>query len=594
MKPSTNVPTICLCAAALLWAALPGTPAQAAETDPLDHVPANAIMAFGIADSADFSRKLGQLPLTRAIADYLTTSPLAATDDYRLMLLELKKAEARLGFPVSAEHLLGEVFSDALFYIAPGTAQSLDLEPATVLRLGVRDAEKARRLLGELDRINEQTVAAALEDETTGGRQDSGAENATDEPLYAFSSSEKIAGHTVSFYRSPIGDGSGNVIETFYGVIDDEMLFATERGTFAGLLQPDPDAARLGGRDQFTRLRAELPWQDADVRGWIDGEALTGAAAVAPAALYQTSRMALALKMREDTLMAYFADSADPGQVSPDIRAASLEGLGFIGPRALAASVSREFDPEIFYGLLEDLWRQLPMASGQFDGSPFDNLQKETGVSVHDDLVPALGNELFVALNEVRPPKGFMPIPEFDLLVGFKLRDREAMNRALGRIERSLENLASGKSSVRREFESTMVGETELRTLNLGTPQFMPGYAIHEDYLVLGPSRDALAAAVRRAGGKSPNLRASEGFTELVQSIGEEKHYAYTVLRLREMLQQVIKPFVLPLAATQAPNLPLTDINELIDRVLVHADRLESIKAVRSGIALNHLRFQMQ
>ena len=207
----------------LLWVAAP-LPAQSGQAD---RIPADTTLAVWVPDTGEVWQKAHALPLIQAIERYLNNPAITSDLDYQQFLLERDKMAQALGFPVTFDEFLGNIFNNASLYITPIQGG----QTAGVLNLGVKDIAKAAKLIETIDIKNREAAALTADPSTTA-------------PITKQTSIfEKIAIGGVDVSHFTKRNKSGKTVDSFYTLADGRLLYSNARSLIEQAIAGEPGAA---------------------------------------------------------------------------------------------------------------------------------------------------------------------------------------------------------------------------------------------------------------------------------------------------------------------------------------------------------------
>lgn len=195
-----------------------------------------------------------------------------------------------------------------------------------------------------------------------------------------------------------------------------------------------------------------------------------------------------------------------------DVKPAESKSLRFIPENSLLFSVSNSLD----LGRLWELWqtniRQQTPEQGETILSAIDTFEADSGISIQEDIISWIGEEIGFVVSDV-DLGGLFPFPKIAIIINVK--DEGKAGDSLGKllnvlVERSMPPGVEGDEEVVESpitlGEETYAGEM-IKYLEIKLPYqgLMPAYAILEDFLVIGSSRETVKSFidVRRGDSKS-------------------------------------------------------------------------------------------
>ena len=581
--------------------ALLGGAASQARLPYEERIPANALGAVGISSTPIFWQKAADLPLAKAIDQYLGSPQLAQDLDYQAFILERQKLEQTLGYPATMNEFFTEVFGNALFYAVPTPGK----KPAMVIVLGVQDQTKAAKLLKV---VNEKNQATAAADKPTSG-------TANPTPDGFFFEQVKIGGIPVSHYRASRGEGDEAAEEGYYALAGERLVFSTDKGALSEALRKE-SSAHGPSSSRVTPLIPLLPWNEANLQGWMDGEALARLSGLGkmmsavPGLSNRTGLVAFTFQLVPGGLVGKVASAEDPARKGTKLKARKLNGLSLMPPAPLLSLDYGIMDPDQSY---QDIQMMLGMMGAVNPGganadSPLGKFEQETGISVQQQLVPALGHEVLMSCNNIQldmQAGGFV----IDAVLGAEMRDVDKMKAVMGKLEKYLERMAAERqpapsadpqgpvaAPAAPKFKNLPVGGLQIRSLDLGQPWLSPSYVMTDQYVLVAPNPESLRAALGRLAGKQPSIQSSPFFGELKSVAGTDRLYSYSMIDVAQVANRVATPFLamLPLLGNQASAASQQQLTQIVTQVLPHLGTAVSVETGKGGVSVGYLWIKMQ
>lgn len=574
-----------LLTAAAAQAALPGQ----------DRVPANALVALGIADTGKCCSKTSALALAKAINQYLDSPQVSDNISFQQYKLERDKLALALGYPATADEFMTNVFSSVLVYgLPPAQPQG---KPVLTVVLGVKDKAKAESLVKTLDKRHTDMAAAKT---TT-----------TAEKTFTF---EKI-----TIAQTPVSHarvkGSGTDFEdAYYALGGDKFFFTNDAGMMGQLIEgKDKPAQTIDQNPSFSQLAGALPWKDADVAGWMDsGGLLTLLKNPALGSMInlgkaQAEKVAFTLNVEPDGIVGQVAGTPEETSLKPR----QLQGMAYLSPEPLLAMVYGMLDPAKSYqelsGLISGLLLGAQMsaaggAAGQIS-NPLTELEQSLGISFQNDLVPALGNEALVSINSlnINPLAGLAGLT-VDLVVGVEVRDEAKMKALLAKFESTVESRLGGMAPAATDpnapaappkFHAIPGG---IRTFSTGSPMLSPSYALQGKYLLLSINAESLQAALGRAKNPQPAAVAEPAFAELAKLAGSDQIYSFTVMDVRQLAQKVLSPVMGIVLLSGGGKMPVEQqqmLMAVLTQVMPKIGTAAALETVQNGLARGYFKLKM-
>ena len=593
------------CILIILAAAVPAR----AELPFASGIPANAIMVVGIGDAGATWNRARPLPLFGALNQYLQSPALSDDLDFQAFLLERKKLELALGYPATADAFMGGVFRNFLFYAVPGPAG--EKIPSVVIMMTAADKAKVARLVQVLDQKNKGYAQASAAPTTSTLPVNS----ATFE---RFAIGEASVSHFVHLAGSSgdAGQPSGDVREGYYTLAGDRFVFATRRIALSAALAGLPAGApNLASNPDYARLTSVLPVDKADIVGWFDADYLTrfvpyGAMLKAMPGVSRSNKMAWVVSMVSDGVLVKGATTAEPTRDAPGFKPGKLAGLAFVGPTPLAAAVSGAFDPSQLLSQL-DAFKAMPGmlggAGAPAGGDPLTEFEQSSGISIQQELIPALGGEYVMALNKVDPlhtsTVGFFSLPTVDMAVCVKLKDSAKMAGVMRKLEKVAEKRVNGGVAPPAAgagagappgmvFESVPAGSVEIRRLPF-SEGIAPSYAIFQGFLIIGLNTASVGEALNRAVNQAPSISASPVFRDLARFAGDNANlYSYSMVDVSQIVS-VMGGF-LPMLLANKPPAAQQQILALCNGVLIHAGTVAAVEMRENDIPVSFGKMTMR
>lgn len=556
-----------------------------------EKIPANALLAVGIADTGQFWTKTGALPLTQAVTQYLESQgqQSAADSPFQQFQLERQKLEATLGFPATPAEFMQNVFSSLLLTVEP--AAPAGGKPAVKLTLGVKDKAKAAKLIEALNKKHQEeadaTPAAA------------GAKNSFEQLT--------INGVKVSHHHTVLP--GGQAVDGFCALAGDKLIFCGDRGTMEAALAGKAQAGdELGKNPQFAKLSAALPWEKAEAEGWIDSSAILAFMKNPQFSMLsqlkpgENEKLAFTLEMGADGIVGQVASSTNPvKEGGPKPR--TLASLSYLPQAPLVALVYGLFDPAQTYQFFTSLANTFSMASalqgsGNTPPNPLAEVEKTLGISIQNELVPALGGEVMASFNNLRIDLLGGSPPAVDVVLGVEVRDAAKMKAVMDKFEKFLEKQIGGMGGGQGDSAkfATIPGPTPIRTLNTGQPMLSPSYALTKNYLLFSINTDAVTAALGRGAGQQQSAASSPIFGELKAIAGTDQIYSYSVIDVRQATQTVLMPAMSMVILAAPGKLTLTQqqvITAILTQILPKVGTAASMETIKDGLAMGYFKIKM-
>jgi hypothetical protein len=558
-----------------------------AEVPYSDRVPANAGVVLSIPDSAAFWQKLSALPPVQTVKMFLGSPQMQQNLDYQELELERAKLAEKLGFPVTFEELMGNVFKDGTLFLNLGGGGA----PTGGMILGVRDAEKAGKLIDSVNAVWEENAREAADGSVK---------------------FEKVSvGSVEASHASWRNVNSGAMLEGYYAMTDGRLIYAANRQAFLQCTgQETPAEGVLAGDAAVATLMDLLPWRESQVLGWINGGALLQGMGIpsldalggANLGVTGQEKMAVAAAIDAAAVTTRFSTDADPAMASPNVTPGILGGAGMLPEKPLLAVGSRSYDATKTYHDLATALNDpmLGMMMGNTGGaSPLANVEAFLGISIANDLLPALDNELIFAIDNLNVNMMMPMMSSIDMVAGSKLRDAAKMRETMLKIEKAIDRQmgmmmggAGGDPSqpAPSMFSAFDYQGTAVRGMSQ-MPPLTPHYAIADDWFVLGMSPQSVVAALERRNEAKASLTASAPYRAMQQAAGDNPQYEVSYLDLAKLTTTVVQPLLIQLGGYQGGQPPIPDIAM---QLLGHLDYASGIQYQQNGNLVGQMKLQMR
>lgn len=533
-----------LAAAFVLISAAPRT-----EAAPIDRIPGDASVAFVIDDTAALYNKGMQLPTAKTILACMDDPSFTGSLDYQEFQLERQKLAAELGYPVSGEEFMVNIFENMVIY-----SSSMEEMQDGVLScaLGVKDQAKAQKLIDVLvKRANAKAAEAAV----------NGAPVQSVETL-------DIAGVTV--LHNPVGATSEPTMALGEGV----LYITGSVDAMRAMLEPAPGVASLAGSATYKKLAALTG--KGEMNFWFDGKDMNsmGGMTLQLPNMPETMLTLASISLEPNGVSATAANSFSTTALYPSMKPGPLPTLKSITPNALLAMSSHKFDSEMIVGMLKQLMEfQASFSPGAAGASPLQAFENATGISVDNELTPALGNEIAFAINNIQASPASM-IPQVDIGFAVAVRDAGKAHAVMGKFEKYLENQTAsmampgpGGTPQGPVFADSTAGGVPCRSLTLPMmPMFSPAYCFKDDILYVALSVESLGSAMTRSAGQQVSATGSDAYAEMVRRTGSDHLYTYTCMDMNSLKSLVL--MYLPMLGMQMPTLDQQQAQTVLSQVL--------------------------
>jgi hypothetical protein len=195
-------------------------------------------------------------------------------------------------------------------------------------------------------------------------------------------------------------------------------------------------------------------------------------------------------------------------------------------------------------------------------------LETSLGMSVRNDIAPALGPEALFSLNSLtlNPMVLFTRQPtdvSADLLLGVQIRDEAKAGALMKTIEDRLSQQlaplmamnaapAAAPAPASEVFKAEMYNGVELRTVQLPMlAGWSPGYAFHGNFLLIGTTTANLKAAIDRKGGTKPSAASNAQLAGLRSQFGHSAANGVALLNTGALVAK-IREIAMPMIQMQA------------------------------------------
>jgi len=441
---------------------------------------------------------------------------------------ELGIIEGSLGFKIDGDTLSTVLGSADIYMVPPKEDDKL----RSVGIFNVTDNDKLTKLIDLAEKAAEQ--AASGDDEST-GTEDS--DNATTGGAFAESDYNGIKIKTFT----PSGETGNKFV---YARPEGKLIIANDEADVRLVIDrikaATPAAGTVAASEEFKKIDAALAAEKGEF--YIYGNQdlvmeMQTAGKDAPAGI------SAAIKSMIDNLapLTYYGASVDfePKEISSYSYGLIKEGTSdslilrnpgdkplkianYIPSGTLLAAATSLFDAESMYKLGTQVGDSIA-AESQDDSSTAaktESVEKKLeqsegilGFSVKNDLVPALGNEVALAINEVN-----FPLVDATIILGVK--DRAKMQKVVDSLEKKAVDLigASADSETSGpEFASEEVGGHTIKTMEVQFG-YAPGFVLTDEFLILGSTKSALKKSIE-VSASGENFTKSEPFKSLGQNI---------------------------------------------------------------------------
>ncbi|OPZ17014.1 MAG: hypothetical protein BWZ10_01294 [candidate division BRC1 bacterium ADurb.BinA364] len=536
---------------ALLAAILLAVAGRAFSAQPAANSVLSDAVAFAYApDLGALFQRLEANRGAQAVLSIFESPALLGDPDIDAFLRAKQELEQELGFSVSPLFLGTNVIKSVAFSVAmpkPAAAQSEAAAPAapqvpTILAaLEIKDAERFDALLDFFIRKSVEQGGAEPETIERNNAEISvfGAGGA--QPAYATRLAGQFAFSNDRAVIEQIIDGSGPLLG----------------------LPPGADAmAQLSGspKDLSAYIRFDVLLKALLAFAGADPETQ---AAIPAFQLFEGYRAAaLSLAAGENEFVFESALTMDSASTNPTIRLAqaapgSIGILGYAPMSAWAVSCANNFDMRAIFDSMKQVAQADPAGASEFE-SGLAMIEQAMGVSFQNDVFPAFGSEILLAVNAISPNMLMPQASTIDLTLGIQLADAEKARQLMAKVETALQGALGGfaaaptategaQSAPPEElFQSQSYKGAEIRYCSLPmAPAFSPGYAIDGGYLLINTTLENLRAAVDCQREAQPSASRHPSLEDLSLRFGHENSNKIALVEIRAIVEK-IKELAMP------------------------------------------------
>ncbi len=566
---------------ALAVAAVVASPSSVADLPHAEAIGADALVVIGIDDTRDFWSKVEALPVAIALRQWFAGPTMQQDLDFQAFQLEVMKISEALGYEASIKELMSSVVDNALLVIGGGVQAA---EPTFQLRMGINDEAKARKLI--------EVTTQRLREKVTQAADAAGTDT---EELSQFNETE-IEGTTAYHYAKP--DGT----EVVYGIADDMLLIANSQPAFQSMVAGAEPAQKLTDTENFRKTTGAIDWDDADFRVFLDADALASSGGMQLPGLQQAGKAAIAGRILPNAIEAEAVTTYNQLEGSTTAKAGDLKGTFAASPQPLIAVDYGIFDGRKTLNQLREMMSAAQMSGFDLD-SMLQSFESQTGISIEQELIPALGEDIVFALNGLQP-NPMMPIfPSVDLVLGAEVADEAKMQTVITKVEALLQQAFAGMSMMMQgqtgadaapqgpQFTTMNVEGVDVRTITTGLPGLSPSHASVDGYWVISPSLEGLQAALARKR-SGQDVSTSPIYNELAGRAGDDPRLSYSEVNIARILLAVM-PMISPyLGDTSDPDTAkgLSFVNDVMSRV----GSMASTDVLVDGMNKSYIKVQFQ
>ncbi len=492
---------------------------------------------------------------------------------------ELSIVETSLGFKLDGA-TLSKVFSTANIYFKPSDSPD---ESNVIGIFKVSDQEKLKSLLDLAEKAAAQSAAA--DEETTGAV--SADDNLTSPIVEA-----DYQGVKIKTFKA--GEDGVNIVyahagEFFVvGSTNDEIRQAIDR------VKATATSGTVTQSEEFKKIDAALTAEKGEL--YIYGNQELASSMQSSDGLPASLTSPLKAMMDDLAPLTYYGASVKiaPKEISSYSYGLLKEGssnslllknpgdkplkvMSYIPETTMLAMGTSLFDASGVYNLATGAAK----TAGSNLDDKLQGAELGMGFSVKNDLVPALGNEVSFALNDVKI-EGLLPKVDATIILGVK--DKAKMQKVVGGVERLATNAMAAKSddggtSATGFKEEDADGQTIKYMEMSGIPGLAPSFVLTDEYLFIGTSKESLKNALK-ANTDGKNLANSE----VLKSLGHGISASANVLQFANMsrMWDVAQQVTSAIPAAQSFGMYIKALEVI--QTAASASRVENGAAVGHGV----------
>jgi hypothetical protein len=223
-----------------------------------------------------------------------------------------------------------------------------------------------------------------------------------------------------------------------------------------------------------------------------------------------------------------------------------------------------------------------------------------SGISLQNDLIPALGQEMVFTVNDFQANPIPPYIPVIDLVIGLQVKDEAKMKVVLGKLETWLAGMApppittatpapdgSTPPPATAAFKTSKTPNGEIRTLDTGIPGLSPSYAMQKGFVIIGLGAPSIESTLTRLATRANDTSA---FKALSNAGGV---YSSSTIDLPGIIAKIVVPYM-PIVMSQAPNMNLQKTMQFINQVVVHAGTMSAAGRIEDGLEVTRMKIEMK
>jgi hypothetical protein len=464
---------------------------------------------------------------------------------------ELGVIESSLGYKLDGD-TMSQIFKSVDVYVVNSTTAK---GPVAGAALKISDPEKLNKLIDLAEKAAAEATREAGEDKAAGDKEakDNGNSGADDENSTNTSISKTDSGTSSSVVVTNYKGVAVKKLDTsqegtsIYYAETDSMLLVTNnekeeqnlidrvKGSTSDSFEGNADyqkintalVAKNGEAYMFGNQTEALSMQNNSASDAAFGDMIKKfVKEISPISIY-----GVAIKVEPKKVSSYsyglLADNTSDSLAVKYPGDKPLGCLAFVPAKTMVAMGYSLFDASGIYNMLDGIAKK---SGNKSIDQNISTAELVLGFSVKNDLLPALGNEISLAINAVKfgtREKGV------DATLIFSVKDKAKMNKVVKGIEHAATNAMAAhsedksdskdKKSVKKAdteaFKDLKVGDTTARYLEIpAIAGLSPGYAITDNYLVIGSTKEGLKAALE-AKSSGTNLPSSDALKALAPAI---------------------------------------------------------------------------
>lgn len=438
---------------------------------------------------------------------------------------EMTVVESSLGFKLDGK-TMSQIFTSADLFVAPGA--SAENGPNTAVIFKVADEEKLTKLIDLAEKAAAQ--AESGDDETSGTDADDSKTSAA-----AITESE-YQGVKIKAAKT----GKEEKKEDFiYARVDGKFLLSNKMDVMHQVIdriKTPAESGTIASSEDFKKVEAGLT-EKGEVYVYGNNEL----ALKMEAGKEGSGEMYKAIKSATETLapLTFYGASIkfQPKEISSFSYGLLKQGtsdsimmknpgtqplkvVSYVPENTLMTVGTSLFDAPALYKMVNAVAEAAAKDSDEKESPDISKKLKDAepllGFSVENDFIPALGNEIGFALNDVKLGGG---LPQVDLTIMLGVKDKAKMKKVSDSLERLATNALSSKGGENAgKFTSEDVAGQTVKTVETQLPGLTPGYVLTDEFLIIGSTKTALKNALE-ANASGKNVVSSEKFKSLGHGI---------------------------------------------------------------------------